>query len=41
MLLPVLGQVRHLQGKLLGKLLALGFDLKQEAYLETLTLDVL
>lgn len=40
-LLPLLGTVRNLQGKLLGKMTALGFDLKQEAFLETLTLDVL
>lgn len=36
-----LGNVRHLQGKLLGKMSALGFVLQQEAELETLTLDVL
>lgn len=36
-----LGTVRHLQGKLLGKMSALGFVLQQEAELETLTLDVL
>ena len=40
-LLPHLGIVRNLQGKLFGKMSSLGFDLKQEAYLETLTLDVL
>jgi Fic family protein len=40
-LLPTLGHVRHLQGKLAGKMAALGFALKQEAFLETLTLDVL
>ncbi|MFL5752205.1 MAG: Fic family protein [Bacteroidia bacterium] len=36
-----LGKVRHLQGKLLGKMEALGFQLKEEATLETLTQDVL
>lgn len=40
-LLPVLGHVRGMQGKLIGKMAALGFDLKQDAFLETLTLDVL
>jgi Fic family protein len=40
-LLPILSQVRHKQGVLMGKMLSLGFDLKQEAFLETLTLDVL
>ncbi len=40
-LLPLLSQVRHKQGLLMGKMLSLGFDLKQEAFLENLTLDVL
>jgi Fic family protein len=40
-LLSELGKVRHLQGKLLGKMEALGFALQEEAVLETLTLDVL
>ena len=40
-LLPALGHVRHLQGKLAGKMASLGFAHKQEAFLETLTLDVL
>lgn len=39
--LAPLGTVRHLQGKLLGKMSALGYGLQQEAALETLTLDVL
>jgi Fic family protein len=39
--MPILSSVRHLQGNLMGKMLRLGFDLKQEAVLETLTLDVL
>jgi Fic family protein len=40
-LLTQLGRVRHLQGKLTGKMEALGFKLKKEATLNTLTLDVL
>jgi len=40
-ILTILGNVRHLQGKLLGKMEALGFALQEEAILETLTLDVL
>lgn len=36
-----LGKVRHLQGKLLGQINALGFSLKKETMLSTLTLDVL
>lgn len=37
----ILGKVRHLQGKLLGQMSALGFSLKEETMLTTLTLDVL
>ncbi len=37
----LLGQVRHLQGKILGQMNALGFSLKEETLLSTLTLDVL
>jgi Fic family protein len=40
-LLPILSQLRHKQGVLMGKMQSLGFDLKQEAFLETVTLDVL
>ena len=40
-LLVSLGRVRHLQGRLMGKMLALGFDLQQEAELESQTLNVL
>src|SRR6266542_1759358 len=40
-LLSKLGKVRHLQGRLLGKMESLGFALREEAVLETLTLDVL
>ncbi|WP_435357630.1 Fic family protein [Emticicia sp. SJ17W-69] len=36
-----LGKVRNLQGKLMGKMEMLGFPLRQEALLETLSLDVL
>src|SRR3989441_10706659 len=35
-----LAAVRHKQGRLLGRMEALGFSLSQEAGLETLTLDV-
>ena len=37
----LLGEVRHLQGKLLGQMSAVGFSLKEETMLTTLTLDVL
>lgn len=37
----LLGKARNLQGKLLGKMESLGFDLQDEAVLNTLTLDVL
>jgi len=40
-LFSLLGEVRNLQGKLVGKMESLGFDLRKEATLETLTLDVL
>jgi len=40
-LLPLIGEVRNLQGKLTGKMEALGFKLQNEAYLETLSLDIL
>jgi Fic family protein len=36
-----LADIRHRQGKLLGRMEALGFSLREEAMLETLTLDVL
>lgn len=36
-----LAKVRHLQGKLVGKMEALGFKLRNEAVLETLTLEVI
>ena len=37
----LLSEVRNLQGRLLGRMDSLGFDLRNEATLETLTLDVL
>lgn len=39
-LLPHLSEVRHRQGRLLGKMEGLGFKLKAEASLQTLTEDV-
>lgn len=41
LLLSKLAALRHAQGNLLGKMSALGFDLKQEAYLETLTVEII
>lgn len=38
---PLLGKVRHLQGKLLGQISAIGFAIREETVLSTLTLDVL
>jgi Fic family protein len=40
-ILPLLGEVRNMQGRLMGKMSALGFSLQEEATLNTLTLDVL
>lgn len=37
----LLGKVRHLQGMILGRMGALGFSVKEEAMLSTLTMDVL
>ena len=37
----ILGNVRHLQGKILGQMGALGFSEKEEAILSTVTLDVI
>lgn len=37
----ILGKVRHLQGRIFGQMAALGFTIKEEAILSTLTLDVL
>lgn len=38
---PRLGRVRNMQGRLMGSMGALGFPLRSEALLETLTLDVI
>ncbi len=40
-ILSLLGKVRHLQGKIFGQINALGFSLRAETMLSTLTLDVL
>jgi len=40
-LVPKLADIRHRQGRLLGRMEDLGFDLRREASLETLTADVL
>ena len=40
-LLPLLSEVRHAQGRLLGQMESLGFVLREEARLEILTADVL
>lgn len=37
----LLSEARNLQGRLIGKIESLGFDLRNEALLDTLTLDVL
>lgn len=39
-LLPLLGNVRNRQGRLIGKMESLGFELQSEAVLQMLTLDV-
>lgn len=40
-LLPLLSHVRNRQGRLIGKMGALGFELRNEANLEILTLDII
>lgn len=40
-LLPLIALVRNKQGRLLGKMGALGFELRNEANLEVLTLDII
>lgn len=40
-LVPLLAGVRHRQGRLIGRMEALGFQLRAEAAIETLTADVL
>ncbi len=37
----ILGRVRHLQGKIMGQMASLGFFMKEEALLSTLTTDVI
>ena len=37
----LLSEARNLQGRLMGKMESLGFDLRNEALLDTLTLDVI
>jgi Fic family protein len=39
-ILPVLGGVRHRQGRLVGQMNGLGFKIKEATFLDTLTLDV-
>src|SRR5580704_7047937 len=39
-LAPLLAEVRHAQGRLLGRMETLGFQLREEATLQTLTQDV-
>ena len=39
-LLPYVSQVRNLQGRLIGRMEGLGFELREEAVLETLTEDI-
>lgn len=39
-LIPYIGKVRDLQGRLIGRMESLGFELREEAVLETLTEDV-
>ena len=41
LLVSSLSQVRQLQGKIIGKMESLGFDLRKEAVLETMTLDII
>ena len=40
-LISIISKVRNLQGKLIGQMESVGFALKSEAFLQTLTLDVL
>lgn len=40
-IVSLLGEARNLQGRLVGKMQSLGFELRNEALLDTLTLDVL
>lgn len=40
-IINLLSEARNLQGRLIGKMESLGFDLRNEALLDTLTLDIL
>lgn len=40
-LAPTLTGIRHRQGRILGRMESLGFSMREEAMLETLTLDVM
>ncbi len=40
-LITTLGKLRNLQGRLIGKMESLGFELRNEASLETLTLEII
>jgi Fic family protein len=40
-LMSLLSEARNLQGRLIGKMESLGFELRDEALLDTMTLDVL
>lgn len=40
-ILGLLSEVRNLQGRLIGRMDSLGFELRNEAFLDTITLDVL
>ena len=39
-IITLLADVRHLQGRLLGRMNHLGFELQEEALLETATLEI-
>ncbi|MDA3854582.1 MAG: DUF4172 domain-containing protein [Bacteroidales bacterium] len=39
--LPELSEARNLQGRLIGRMESVGFDLQNEALLDTITLDVI
>ena len=40
-LVSLLSEVRHLQGRLIGRMESLGFDLRNEAALDTMTLEII
>ena len=39
-LLPYVSKVRDLQGRLIGRMEGIGFELREESVLETLTVDI-